>query len=99
MVCFAVCNVVKGHCGPMYFVALALCCTYLKLNFSVLMFQFDLVCNDEWKQPFSSTVYFLGVLLGSFFAGHIADRYRTHKCTALKALIIISHVLLLVSSI
>lgn len=48
-------------------------------DFSVLHFQFDLVCNDEWKQPFSSTVYFLGVLIGSFFAGHIADRYNTRK--------------------
>lgn len=48
-------------------------------DFSVLCFQFDLVCNDEWKQPFSTTVYFLGVLIGTFFAGYIADRYSTLK--------------------
>lgn len=52
--------------------------------FFVLHFQFDLVCNDEWKQPFSSTVYFIGVLMGSFFAGHIADRYSTHKTDSRK---------------
>ncbi|CAG06338.1 unnamed protein product, partial [Tetraodon nigroviridis] len=34
-----------------------------------------LVCDDEWKQPLSPTVYFLGVLMGSFFAGQLADRY------------------------
>lgn len=48
-------------------------------DFCVLRFQFDLVCNDEWKQPFSSTVYFIGVLVGSFVAGQISDRYSTHK--------------------
>lgn len=51
-------------------------------DFSILCFQFDLVCNDEWKQPFSSTVFFIGVLIGAFFGGQIADRYSTHKANS-----------------
>ncbi|XP_041658014.1 solute carrier family 22 member 5-like [Cheilinus undulatus] len=35
---------------------------------------FDLVCSEQWKQPFTSTVFFIGVLLGSFFSGQLADR-------------------------
>uniref|UniRef100_H3C2Y4 Major facilitator superfamily (MFS) profile domain-containing protein n=1 Tax=Tetraodon nigroviridis TaxID=99883 RepID=H3C2Y4_TETNG len=42
---------------------------------STIVSEFDLVCDDEWKQPLSPTVYFLGVLMGSFFAGQLADRY------------------------
>ncbi|KAM3601502.1 uncharacterized protein V6R79_013839 [Siganus canaliculatus] len=42
---------------------------------STLVSEFDLVCNDQWKQPFTSTVYFLGVLVGSFFSGQLSDRF------------------------
>ncbi|CAG06337.1 unnamed protein product [Tetraodon nigroviridis] len=35
---------------------------------------FDLVCSEQWKQPFTSTIFLLGVLLGSLFSGQIADR-------------------------
>lgn len=45
----------------------------------MLMIVTFLVCNDEWKQPFSSIIYFIGVLMGSFFVGQIADRNSTHK--------------------
>ncbi|XP_073335964.1 organic cation/carnitine transporter 2-like [Pagrus major] len=42
---------------------------------STIVSEFDLVCTDRWKQPFSTTVYFLGVLFGSFFAGQLSDRF------------------------
>ncbi|XP_041808725.1 solute carrier family 22 member 5-like [Chelmon rostratus] len=42
---------------------------------STIVSEFDLVCSEQWKQPFTSTVYFLGVLVGSFFSGQLADRY------------------------
>lgn len=40
-----------------------------------LVFQFNLVCGDEWKQPLTSLVYFLGGLSGCLFSGQISDRY------------------------
>ncbi|XP_026226006.1 solute carrier family 22 member 5-like isoform X1 [Anabas testudineus] len=42
---------------------------------STIVSEFDLVCGDQWKQPFTSTVYFLGVLVGSFFSGQLSDRF------------------------
>ncbi|KAL6098314.1 slc22a5 [Pungitius sinensis] len=42
---------------------------------STIVSQFDLVCRDQWKQPFTSTLYFLGVLVGSFFSGLLSDRF------------------------
>uniref|UniRef100_A0A3Q2XG83 Solute carrier family 22 member 5-like n=1 Tax=Haplochromis burtoni TaxID=8153 RepID=A0A3Q2XG83_HAPBU len=42
---------------------------------STIVSEFDLVCSEEWKQPFTSTVYFMGVLVGSFFSGQLSDRF------------------------
>lgn len=41
----------------------------------VCVFQFDLVCSDQWKLTFISTVFFVGVFLGSFVSGQLSDRY------------------------
>ncbi|KAI7796115.1 putative solute carrier family 22 member 5-like [Triplophysa rosa] len=42
---------------------------------STIVSEFDLVCNNNWKQPFTSSIYFLGVLCGSFFSGQLSDRF------------------------
>ncbi|KAM9729683.1 solute carrier family 22 member 4-like [Menidia menidia] len=42
---------------------------------STIVTEFDLVCSEQWKTPFTSTVYFIGVLCGSFFSGPLSDRY------------------------
>ncbi|XP_075342795.1 organic cation/carnitine transporter 2-like isoform X1 [Odontesthes bonariensis] len=42
---------------------------------STVVSHFDLVCSEQWKQPFTSTVFFVGVLFGSFFSGFLSDRY------------------------
>ncbi|XP_061596478.1 solute carrier family 22 member 4-like isoform X1 [Cololabis saira] len=42
---------------------------------STIVTEFDLVCGEQWKVPFTSTVFFVGVLCGSFFSGPLADRY------------------------
>ncbi|KAK1787334.1 hypothetical protein P4O66_002836 [Electrophorus voltai] len=48
--------------------------SWLIFQLTTVKFQFDLVCDSEWKQPFTSTIYFVGVLCGSFFSGQISDR-------------------------
>ncbi|XP_054611043.1 solute carrier family 22 member 4-like [Dunckerocampus dactyliophorus] len=42
---------------------------------STVVSEFDLVCSESWKQPLTSTVFFLGVLVGSFFSGVLSDRF------------------------
>ncbi|XP_029375271.1 solute carrier family 22 member 4-like isoform X1 [Echeneis naucrates] len=42
---------------------------------STIVSEFDLVCSEHWKQTFTSTVFFLGVLVGSFFSGQLSDRF------------------------
>uniref|UniRef100_A0A672YEL9 Major facilitator superfamily (MFS) profile domain-containing protein n=1 Tax=Sphaeramia orbicularis TaxID=375764 RepID=A0A672YEL9_9TELE len=42
---------------------------------STIVSEFDLVCSEEWKQPFTITVFNVGVILGSFFAGQLSDRF------------------------
>ncbi|XP_071058599.1 LOW QUALITY PROTEIN: organic cation/carnitine transporter 2-like [Pseudochaenichthys georgianus] len=42
---------------------------------STVVSEFDLVCSDQWKQPFTSTACFLGILVGSFISGQLSDRF------------------------
>lgn len=41
-----------------------------------MVFQFDLVCSDQWKTPLTSTIYLLGMFVGSLISGPLSDRYR-----------------------
>ncbi|XP_049598756.1 solute carrier family 22 member 4 [Syngnathus scovelli] len=41
---------------------------------STIVTEFDLVCNDQWKKPFTTTIFFVGILCGSFFAGQLSDK-------------------------
>ena len=45
--------------------------------FSVVCFQWDLVCDYKWKKPLTSSVFFCGVLSGAFICGQLADRFFT----------------------
>ncbi|XP_034539083.1 solute carrier family 22 member 5-like isoform X2 [Notolabrus celidotus] len=42
---------------------------------STIVSEFDLVCSEQWKQTFTSTVFFLGVLVGSLISGQLSDRF------------------------
>ncbi|XP_067899880.1 organic cation/carnitine transporter 2-like isoform X6 [Heterodontus francisci] len=44
---------------------------------STIVTEWDLVCNNDWKGPFVASVFFVGVLVGSFISGQLSDRIRT----------------------
>ncbi|XP_061926082.1 solute carrier family 22 member 4-like [Entelurus aequoreus] len=41
---------------------------------STIVTEFDLVCDQKWKKPFTTTIFFVGILIGSFFAGQLSDK-------------------------
>ncbi|XP_059208235.1 organic cation/carnitine transporter 2-like [Centropristis striata] len=42
---------------------------------STITSEWDLVCGDRWKNPLTSSLYFCGVLTGSFISGQLSDRF------------------------
>ncbi|XP_072923294.1 organic cation/carnitine transporter 2-like isoform X3 [Hemitrygon akajei] len=38
-------------------------------------YQWDLVCNNNWRVPFATSVFYMGVLVGSFTSGILSDRF------------------------
>ncbi|XP_042355460.1 solute carrier family 22 member 5 isoform X1 [Plectropomus leopardus] len=42
---------------------------------STIISEWDLVCDDRWKSPLTSSLFFCGVLTGSFISGQFSDRY------------------------
>uniref|UniRef100_A0A3Q3WZ60 Uncharacterized protein n=1 Tax=Mola mola TaxID=94237 RepID=A0A3Q3WZ60_MOLML len=41
---------------------------------STVVSEWDLVCDDQWKKPLTSSVFFFGILIGSFISGQLSDR-------------------------
>ncbi|XP_063046702.1 organic cation/carnitine transporter 2-like [Engraulis encrasicolus] len=42
---------------------------------STIVTEWNLVCHDDWRAPFTLTLFFIGVLIGSLCSGILSDRY------------------------
>ncbi|MBN3283311.1 S22A5 protein, partial [Polyodon spathula] len=47
----------------------------LSLGLGLVTEPWDLVCGNDWKIPLTTSIFYLGVLCGSFISGQLSDRY------------------------
>nr|XP_015816929.2 organic cation/carnitine transporter 2 [Nothobranchius furzeri] len=59
---------------------------------STIVSEWNLVCDESWKKPLTTSLFFFGVLTGSFLSGQLSDRYGR------KVVLFVSIVLQAVSS-
>ena len=56
--------------------------------------QFNLYCDEEWKQTLASTMYMIGMFFGAMSLGNIADKYA-HEPEKEMALILLNSIIII----
>jgi len=67
------CQPIDAHADPQFLEA---CHHWMYSNStfgSTIVSEFDLTCEDEWKQTLASTTYMFGMLFGGVLLGNLAD--------------------------
>ncbi|XP_050818662.1 solute carrier family 22 member 5-like [Gopherus flavomarginatus] len=50
-----------------------------ELYLSTIVTEWNLVCDDDWKAPLTASLFFVGVLVGSFISGQLSDKFGRKK--------------------
>ncbi|XP_067423333.1 organic cation/carnitine transporter 2-like [Emydura macquarii macquarii] len=50
-----------------------------ELYLSTIVTEWNLVCDDDWKAPLAASLFFVGVLVGSFISGQLSDKFGRKK--------------------
>uniref|UniRef100_A0A8C5QCC4 Major facilitator superfamily (MFS) profile domain-containing protein n=1 Tax=Leptobrachium leishanense TaxID=445787 RepID=A0A8C5QCC4_9ANUR len=50
-----------------------------ELYLSTIITEWDIVCENDWKGPLTTSLFFAGVLVGSFISGQLSDSFGRKK--------------------